>query len=208
LDPRRGEAAGAAQAVGRGRRHSARGAGARFLRDRLQLGGVRRRSRLRRLHPRLSRDPAAAGADDLDRMPRSARDAERGPERGHRPALRHLSRPARRCLRGRQSRALAELSQVDDLFATHDALAVADLIRARKLGAREVLDATLASLRKANERLNAVTAFYDGELLAKSVAAARDGPFHGIPYVIKQLMADCAGTPTTLGSKFFAEKPV
>jgi len=97
---------------------------------------------------------------------------------------------------------------VDDLFATHDALAVADLIRARKLGAREVLDATLASLRKTNERLNAVTDFYDGELLARSIAAARDGPFHGIPYVIKQLMADCAGTPTTLGSRFFAEKPV
>ena len=31
---------------------------------------------------------------------------------------------------------------MDDLFATHDALAVADLIRSRKLGAREVLDAT------------------------------------------------------------------
>jgi amidase len=45
---------------------------------------------------------------------------------------------------------------LDDLFATHDALAVAELIRARKLGAREVLDATMASLRKANEELNAL----------------------------------------------------
>jgi amidase len=97
---------------------------------------------------------------------------------------------------------------VDDLFATHDALAVAGLIRARKLGAREVLDATLASLRQANARLNAVTDLYDGDLLARSVAAAGDGPFQGIPYVVKQLMADCAGTPTTVGSRFFAHQPV
>ena len=45
----------------------------------------------------------------LDRMPRSARDAEPGTERRHRPALRHLSRAERRCLCRGQPRALAEL---------------------------------------------------------------------------------------------------
>jgi len=91
---------------------------------------------------------------------------------------------------------------VDGLFAEHDALAVSELIRAKKLGAQEVLDGTLASLRKANASLNAVTDFYD------DAPSAADGPFHGVPYVIKQLMADCAGHPTTLGSKFFAKQPV
>jgi amidase len=91
---------------------------------------------------------------------------------------------------------------VDDLFATHDALAVADLIRTRKLGAKEVLDSTLANLRRLNASLNAITDFYD------DAPPAADGPFHGVPYVIKQLMADCAGHPTTVGSKFFAQQPV
>ncbi|MFI5032683.1 MAG: amidase, partial [Reyranellales bacterium] len=91
---------------------------------------------------------------------------------------------------------------MDDLFAAHDALAVADLIRTRKLGAKEVLDSTLASLRRLNESLNAITDFYDDAL------PAADGPFHGVPYVIKQLMADCAGHPTTVGSKFFANQPI
>jgi len=91
---------------------------------------------------------------------------------------------------------------VDDLFATHDALAVADLIRKRKLGASEVLDATLANLHRLNASLNAITDFYN------DAPRAGDGPFHGVPYVIKQLMADCAGHPTTLGSRFFAKTPV
>ena len=97
---------------------------------------------------------------------------------------------------------------MDDLFATHDALAVARLVKTGKLGARELLDGTLARLRTLNSSLNAITDFYDGDLLQKSVAAAGPGPFHGVPFVIKQLMADCAGTPTTLGSRFFAKQPV
>jgi Asp-tRNA(Asn)/Glu-tRNA(Gln) amidotransferase A subunit family amidase len=56
--------------------------------------------------------------------------------------------------------------------------------------------------------LNAITDFYDGPLLEKSVAMAGKGPFEGVPFVVKQLMADCAGTPTTLGSRFFASQPV
>jgi amidase len=91
---------------------------------------------------------------------------------------------------------------VDDLFATHDALAVADLIRTRKLGAREVLDGTLANLHRLNGSLNAITDFYD------DTPPAAEGPFQGVPYVVKQLMADCAGHPTTVGSKFFAQQPV
>ena len=97
---------------------------------------------------------------------------------------------------------------MENLFEAHDALAVAELIRSRRISAREVLDTSLEDLRKVNGTLNAITDFYEGELLEKSIAAAGDGPFHGIPFVVKQLMADCAGTPTTVGSRFFAKEPV
>src|SRR5260221_14594588 len=93
--------------------------------------------------------------------------------------------------------------EVDDLFATHDALAVGQLVKAKKLGPGELLDATIARLRALNASLNAVTDFYEGALLEKSVVSAGEGPFQGVPFVVKQLMADCAGTPTTLGSRFF-----
>jgi Asp-tRNA(Asn)/Glu-tRNA(Gln) amidotransferase A subunit family amidase len=97
---------------------------------------------------------------------------------------------------------------LDDLFVTHDALAVGQLVKTGNLGARELLDGTLGRLRTLNGSLNAVTDFYEGALLEKSVAAAGAGPFQGVPFVVKQLMADCAGTPTTLGSRFFAKEPV
>lgn len=97
---------------------------------------------------------------------------------------------------------------MDDLFASHDALAVGQFVKTGKIGARELLDGTLASLRALNQSLNAITDFYDGPLLEKSVAMAGKGPFEGVPFVVKQLMADCAGTPTTLGSRFFAKQPV
>ena len=88
------------------------------------------------------------------------------------------------------------------MFETHDALAAAELVRSKKLDARELLDDTLARLRKLNESLNAITDFYD------DAPPPADGPFHGVPFLIKQLMADCAGHPTTLGSRFFAKQPV
>lgn len=97
---------------------------------------------------------------------------------------------------------------MDDLFATHDALAVGELVKTRKIGVRELVEGSIAQLRKLNISLNAITDFYEGELLDRSVAAAGEGPFQGVPFVVKQLMADCVGTPTTLGSKFFAKQPV
>ena len=88
------------------------------------------------------------------------------------------------------------------LFDKLDALGAAELVRAKKISARELLDGTLANLRELNGRLNAITDFYD------DAPPAADGPFMGVPFVVKQLMADCAGKVTTVGSKFFAKEPV
>ena len=91
---------------------------------------------------------------------------------------------------------------VKDLFKTHDALAVGELVRTRKLGVQELHFATVERLRALNKSLNAITDFYD------DAPPPADGPFMGVPFVIKQLMADCAGKVTTVGSKFFAAQPV
>ena len=72
-----------------------------------------------------------------------------------------------------------------ELFKTHDALAIGELVRARKIGAQELRTATVERLHALNTGLNAITDFYD------DAPPAADGPFMGVPFVIKQLMADC-----------------
>src|SRR5260221_85296 len=66
-------------------------------------------------------------------------------------------------------------TELDDIFVTHDALGVGQLVKTGKLGARELLDSTLGRLRTLNGSLNAITDFYEGALLEKSVAAAGAG---------------------------------
>src|SRR5882757_7551898 len=97
---------------------------------------------------------------------------------------------------------------MEDLFEENDALAVGALVKAHRIGVRELVDGSIAHLRKLNASLNAITDFYEGPLLDRSIAAAGEGAFQGVPFVVKQLMAECAGTPTTLGSRFFAKEPV
>jgi amidase len=88
------------------------------------------------------------------------------------------------------------------MFDKVDALGAAELVRSKKLSAKELLDSTLARLRELNDQLNAITDLYD------DAPGPSDGPFVGVPFAIKQLMADCAGKVTTVGSRFFARQPV
>ncbi len=71
-----------------------------------------------------------------------------------------------------------------------------------------MLDASLAALRAVNGKLNAITDFYEGDLLEKSVAGAGDGPFHGIPFVVKHSWRTAPARRLQLGSRFFAKEAV
>lgn len=85
-----------------------------------------------------------------------------------------------------------------------DALALADLVRRREVSAAELLDAALARLDAWNPRLNAVVRRMEGEARAAIAAGLPDGPFTGVPFLLKDLMAAYAGVPMTCGSRFLA----
>ncbi|MEP4379465.1 MAG: amidase [Alphaproteobacteria bacterium] len=92
-----------------------------------------------------------------------------------------------------------------DEYEDHDAVGLAALIRDREVTASEVLEAAIARSTARNPALNAlVMELYDHG----RAAAAGDlpaGPLAGVPYLIKDLGATLAGTPTTGGSKFMAD---
>jgi amidase len=85
-------------------------------------------------------------------------------------------------------------------FGSFDAMALAGLVRQKHLKAIEIVDAAIESIERLNPSLNAVvTPMYEQ---ARKVANREmsDGPFAGVPFLLKDLGAPYAGVPMTMGS--------
>ena len=90
-------------------------------------------------------------------------------------------------------------------YLSHDAVGLAELIATREASAAEVLEAALARLEAVNPAINAVTLLMADQARAAVRSGAPAGPLGGVPYLIKDLGAHVAGTPTTFGSRLFTE---
>ncbi|MDA0787692.1 MAG: amidase [Proteobacteria bacterium] len=92
-----------------------------------------------------------------------------------------------------------------DEYEDHDAVGLAALIRNGDVTASEVMEAAIARCEARNPALNAVVMdLYEHGRKAVS-GDLPGGPLAGVPYLIKDLGATLAGTPTTGGSKFMAD---
>lgn len=90
-----------------------------------------------------------------------------------------------------------------DELAFLDAIAQAELVRQGKIKPLELLDAAIARVEKLNPTLNAVIT----PLFAKARAQALsptlpDGPFRGVPFLLKDLGCHSAGDPYHEGMRF------
>jgi len=92
----------------------------------------------------------------------------------------------------------------DDL-ATLDATAQAALVRAGEITAAELVEQAIARIEAVNPVLNAVVtpAFDVG--LAAVAGGLPDGPFTGVPFLVKDLAAEVEGIRFTEGSRFLAD---
>jgi Asp-tRNA(Asn)/Glu-tRNA(Gln) amidotransferase A subunit family amidase len=90
-------------------------------------------------------------------------------------------------------------------YEAFDAVGMAELVRRREVTAEELLEAAIARVEARNPGLNAVVMkLYDYGRQAIA-AGLPDGPFTGVPFLLKDLSAALAGVPTTRASKFFAD---
>jgi amidase len=90
-------------------------------------------------------------------------------------------------------------------YERYDALGLADLVRRRQVSAEALLDAAIARVDGRNPSVNAVVMkLYDYGRQAIA-AGLPDGPFTGVPFLLKDLSAALAGVPTTRACKFFAD---
>jgi amidase len=90
----------------------------------------------------------------------------------------------------------AAMSELDRL----DALAQADLVRKGEVRPTELLERAIVRLERVNRELNAVvTPMFD---LAREAARGElpDGPFCGVPFLLKDLLTAYAGVPLSNGA--------
>lgn len=91
----------------------------------------------------------------------------------------------------------------DDEYASHDALALAELIARKSVSPREVVDAAIARIERINPAINAVVhpMFEQGRRAAESLSCR--GAFAGVPFLIKDLLTMYEGEPMSNGSAFY-----
>src|SRR5213078_4229647 len=92
-------------------------------------------------------------------------------------------------------------------FEHYDALGLADLVGRGKVTPAELLDAAIERVEARNARVNAVVMkLYDYGRRAIADGLP-DGPFRGLPFLMKDLTASIAGVSMTRGSRFFSDAP-
>ncbi len=93
----------------------------------------------------------------------------------------------------------------DEQLAFLDATDLADLVRRGEVTPGELVEATIERIERLNPRLNAVITRMDD--LARTAARQSidpNTPFPGVPFLIKDLVAEYAGVPIAEGSRYLA----
>ncbi|KQW66367.1 6-aminohexanoate hydrolase [Phenylobacterium sp. Root77] len=91
-----------------------------------------------------------------------------------------------------------------DDFSEHDGLALAALVAKGEVTPLELVDAAIERIERHNPSLNAVVYKAYDEARKTAQGPLPDGPFKGVPFLIKDLGVPVAGWPRTYGSRFAA----
>lgn len=91
-------------------------------------------------------------------------------------------------------------------YLQYDGLGLAELVKSKQVTASELLDVAIRRCEQVNPSLNAVTIPLF-EHAQQHLNKATTGTFSGVPFLLKDLFQEYAGTPATHGSKLFKDKP-
>ncbi|MGE5258598.1 MAG: amidase [Hyphomicrobiales bacterium] len=86
-------------------------------------------------------------------------------------------------------------------YDQYDGLGLADLIRTGQVSAAEVCEAAVAGIQRLNPSINAVVTRMFDQAVDAVKQGLPDGPFRGVPFLLKDLLSAYAGVPLTFGCK-------
>jgi amidase len=86
-------------------------------------------------------------------------------------------------------------------YAAHDATGLADLVRRREVTPKELALTAAAAIAKTAKTVNAVVEVYARRIEGLDEAALGNGPFRGVPTLIKDVFGHEAGTTIEFGSR-------
>ena len=92
----------------------------------------------------------------------------------------------------------------EELF-DFDATALASLLRAREVSPEEVLEASIERIERLNPAFNAVVTPMFDQARGELAAGLPDGPFRGVPFLVKDLVAEVKGVRFTDGTAFLSD---
>ncbi len=90
-------------------------------------------------------------------------------------------------------------------YDSYDALGLARLVGDGAVSADELLDEAIARVEALNPRLNAVPVRFEAMARSAIEAGLPDGPFTGVPFLLKDLGASLKDTPLTNGSRLYED---
>ena len=91
-----------------------------------------------------------------------------------------------------------------DEYIRFDGLTLADLVQRREVSPLELLDAAIARIEQQNPTVNAVVHKRYEAARQEAATINLDAPFAGVPFLVKDLLANIAGEPTGSGNRLLA----
>jgi amidase len=94
---------------------------------------------------------------------------------------------------------------IQSLYEHKDGLGLAELVRRGEVTSLELIEEAIRRIEVLNPKINAVIYKMYDQARTTAQGDLPDGPFKGVPFLLKDLLADVAGHPTQSGSFFFKD---
>ena len=94
---------------------------------------------------------------------------------------------------------------IHDAYRSTDAIGLAEKLRAGELKPSELLEVAIERAERVNPTINAIVIPMYEEARRAVQAGLPEGPFSGVPFLLKDLHLLYTGVRTTYGSRLFAD---